>query len=201
MVNRTSSPAVGAKPTDLEREIFNYLRDIETSAKSDVIHAASDAPPIPFSLDSLRVSEVVLPRSKKMAIIIKVPYATYQSNVRRILTRFITELEKKTKRHVVFIPMRRILPKNFRRRGIKVRPASRRLTSVHDSLLEDIVAPTEIVGKRIRIKSDGSKLIKIHLDHKDKQKDNIEDKLEVFSEAYKLLTRKDAVFLFYNSAA
>lgn len=41
---------------------------------------------------------------------------------------------------------------------------SRTLTSVHDKILEDLVFPAEIVGKRTRVKLDSSKLIKIHLD-------------------------------------
>lgn len=41
---------------------------------------------------------------------------------------------------------------------------SRTLTSVYDAILEDLVFPAEIVGKRIRVKLDGSQLIKVHLD-------------------------------------
>ncbi len=44
------------------------------------------------------------------------------------------------------------------------RPISRTLTAVHESTLNDLVYPAEIVGKRIRIKLDGSRLIKVHLD-------------------------------------
>lgn len=40
----------------------------------------------------------------------------------------------------------------------------RTLTSVYDAILEDLVFPAEIVGKRIRVKLDGSQLIKVHLD-------------------------------------
>lgn len=41
---------------------------------------------------------------------------------------------------------------------------SRTLTAVHDAILHDLVYPAEITGKRIRIKQDGSRLFKVHLD-------------------------------------
>ena len=50
--------------------------------------------------------------------------------------------------------------------------SSRTLTAVHDAILEDLVFPSEIVGKRIRVKLDGSRLIKVHLDKA--QQNNVE---------------------------
>ena len=47
---------------------------------------------------------------------------------------------------------------------LNVQCFSRTLTSVHDAILHDLVYPAEITGKRIRIKLDGSRLFKIHLD-------------------------------------
>lgn len=55
---------------------------------------------------------------------------------------------------------------------------SRTLTAVYDALLEDLVYPVEIVGKRIRIKLDGTQLIKVHLDKNEQT--NIEHKVNKF---------------------
>lgn len=54
---------------------------------------------------------------------------------------------------------------------------SRTLTCVHDAILEDLVFPAEIVGKRIRVRLDGSRLIKVHLDKA--QQTNIEHKVSI----------------------
>ena len=74
-----------------------------------------------------------------------------------------------------------------------MRPRTRTLTSVHDALLADIVAPSQIVGKHTRI-SNGRKNIKVYLDPIDKV--DFEDKLDAFTEAYKLLTHKKVTFDF-----
>lgn len=52
---------------------------------------------------------------------------------------------------------------------------SRTLTAVYDALLEDLVYPVEIVGKRTRVKLDGSQVIKVHLDRNEQT--NIEHKV------------------------
>lgn len=52
---------------------------------------------------------------------------------------------------------------------------SRTLTWVYDAILDDLVFPAEIVGKRIRVKTDGKQIMKVHLDKT--QQTNIEHKV------------------------
>ena len=52
-------------------------------------------------------------------------------------------------------------------------------------MLEDISFPAEIVGKRTRMRLDGTKLIKIHLDKT--QQTNVEHKVIYKGESFLLL--------------
>merc|ERR1712039_260109 len=148
-------------------EVAKALFDIEVSPSSDI---KTDLRDIYISA----TKEIDVGKSGK-AVVVYFPFRVWK-NVRKIQGRLIRELEKKfNKRQVVFVANRTILDKNFRRKGLKVRPRTRTLTAVHESILEDVVGPTEIVGKRTRISVDGSKVMKVFLDPKDKDKDNVEN--------------------------
>lgn len=82
---------------------------------------------------------------------------------------------------MVFVGERKILPKPTRKTrsaNKQKRPRSRTLTSVYDAILEDLVFPAEIVGKRIRVRLDGSQLVKVHLDKN--QQTTVEHKVGFF---------------------
>lgn len=61
---------------------------------------------------------------------------------------------------VILIATRRILRPPKKGSAVQ-RPRTRTLTSVHDAMLEDVVYPAEIVGKRTRYRIDGSKIMKV----------------------------------------
>ena len=50
---------------------------------------------------------------------------------------------------------RSIVGLDYKRKNLKVRPRSRTLTSVQDAMLDDIVAPSEVVGRRLVLLSLG----------------------------------------------
>jgi small subunit ribosomal protein S7e len=180
----------GATPNELEEEVAKALLDLETSSTSELKNDVRD-------IQITTVKEVDVKQGRK-ATVIFVPYRSWKG-VKKVQGRLIREMEKKlSKRHVIFTAQRTILDKTFRRRGLAIRPRSRTLTSVHESILEDICGPSEIVAKRTRCRIDGSKLLKVFLDAKDKDKDNVEEKLQTFAVVYNKLTNKDVNFEFQD---
>jgi small subunit ribosomal protein S7e len=171
--------------------------ETETLVAQSLIDLENNVPELKAELRPLQISaarEVDVKGGKK-AIVVFVPVPQVKA-FRKIQQRLTRELEKKfTDRHVVFIAQRRMLRKPTRTSRVKQkRPRSRTLTSVHEKILEDLVFPTEIVGKRTRVGVDGSKLLKVLLDSKDST--SLEYKLDSFSSVYRRLTGKDVVFEF-----
>jgi small subunit ribosomal protein S7e len=59
---------------------------------------------------------------------------------------------------------------------------------------QDLVYPVEIVGKRVRTKEDGSKVLKVILD--EKERGGVDYRLDTYGEVYKKLTGRGVGFEF-----
>ncbi|EDR02361.1 40S ribosomal protein S7 [Laccaria bicolor S238N-H82] len=171
--------------------------EVETNVAQALIDLENNVPELKTELRALQISAAreVDVRGGKKAIVVFVPVPQLKA-FHKVQQRLTRELEKKfSDRHVVFIAQRRMLRKPTRNSRVKQkRPRSRTLTNVHEKILEDLVFPTEIVGKRTRVAVDGSKLLKVLLDSKDAT--SLEYKLDSFSSVYRRLTGKDVVFEF-----
>ncbi|XP_051127049.1 40S ribosomal protein S7 [Andrographis paniculata] len=171
-----------ADPTEFEENVAQALFDLENSNQE-----------IKGDLKDLYINsalQIDVPGSKK-AVVIHVPYRLRKS-FRKIHPRLVRELEKKfSGKEVVLIATRRMLHPPKKGSSVQ-RPRSRTLTAVHEAMLEDIVYPAEIVGKRVRYRHDGSKIMKVFLDPK--AKNDTENKLEAFSGVYRKLSGRDVVF-------
>ncbi|XP_047966122.1 40S ribosomal protein S7-like [Salvia hispanica] len=178
-----------AEPTEFEESVAQALFDLENT-NGDIKSDLKD-----LYINS--ASQVDVSGGKK-AIVIHVPYRLRKA-FRKIHSRLVRELEKKfSGKEVVVIATRRIVRPPKKGSAVQ-RPRSRTLTSVHEAVLEDVVYPAEIVGKRIRYRLDGSKIMKVFLDPK--ARNDTENKLETFSGVYRKLSGKDVVFEYPTTEA
>ncbi|WFC97138.1 ribosomal protein S7 [Malassezia brasiliensis] len=176
--------APNVPPTETETLVCQALIDLE-----------NHVPELKAELRPLQVSSVkeVDVKGGKKAYVVFVPMPQLKA-FHKIQQRLTRELEKKfSDHHVVFVGQRRILAKpSSHSRAKQPRPRSRTLSWVQDAILDDLVFPTEITGKRTRVATDGSKQIRAALDSKDAT--SLEYKLDTFSSVYRKLTGKDVVF-------
>uniref|UniRef100_A0A8R1DFI3 40S ribosomal protein S7 n=1 Tax=Caenorhabditis japonica TaxID=281687 RepID=A0A8R1DFI3_CAEJA len=177
----------GKVVSEIEKQVSQALVDLEN---------VDDLQSQLKELYIVGVKEVEL--GNKSAIIIYVPVPQLKA-FHKIHHALVRELEKKFGgRDILVLAKRRILPKP--QRGSKARPQkqkrprSRTLTAVHEAWLDELVYPAEVVGRRIRVKLDGKKVYKVHLDKG--HETNVEHKVGVFASVYRKLTGKDVVFEF-----
>lgn len=185
-VNKVLKPG-GEKADDFEATVGQALVELE---------ANSDLKPQLRELFIIGAKEIDVAGGRK-ALVVFIPVPQLKQ-YQKIQNRLVRELEKKfSGRHVVFLAQRRILRRPTRKMKTKnkqKRPRSRTLTAVHDAILGDLVYPAEIVGKRIRIRLDGSRIIKAHLDKASQT--TIEHKVDTFAAVYKNITGKEVTFEF-----
>ncbi|ETN46524.1 40S ribosomal protein S7 [Cyphellophora europaea CBS 101466] len=179
-----------AHPSELEQNIAGALYELE----QNIPDLKSALRPLQFA--SARELEV---GHNKRAIVIFVPVPLLPG-FHKVQQRLTRELEKKfSDRHVLILASRRILPRPKRSNRSRTsqkqkRPRSRTLTAVHDAILADVVYPVEIVGKRTRTKEDGSKVLKVVLD--EKERGGVDYRLDTYAEVYRKLTGRVTGFEF-----
>jgi hypothetical protein len=137
--------------TELKKDLKNFLLD--SIKEVEYYHGKSE--------------QVRRVKKAKKVLIVTVPFVCHKifSRVARFLT---SEFERKLKTQVFFVVKRAIDSKWNRTGQNQTRPRSHTLTQVFENTLDDLVCPAHIVGKRIRVRMDGSKLFKIYLDEKDR---------------------------------
>ena len=150
--------AAGSPVSALEESVAKAFMELEITSKE----MSAELRDLYF----LSAKEVEAP-GNKTAIIVFVPFRQHKKFL-KLQSRLIRELEKKfSGKHVTIVAQRTILSPAFSRAHPgQLRPRSRTLTAVHSAVLEDIVYPTQIVGRRTRFRADGTRLLKVYLDPK-----------------------------------
>ncbi|CAD8156597.1 unnamed protein product [Paramecium octaurelia] len=168
--------------TNLEQQVGVALTQIEQSVTE---------------AKNLKVSSVVdytaKINAKKQVYLVFIPHPCL-SIYNKVSSKLLPELEKRLKATILVVAKRTIESKWVKSHRSQTRPNSRTLTSVYDGLLDDLVAPSTILGRRTRVRVDGTKFYRIFLDEQDKNE--VEPRLDAIRAVYKLLTTRELEFEF-----
>lgn len=112
------------------------------------------------------------------------------TTLHKVHQELVKKLEFRFKNPVVIVPNRKRINGNlFRKyRGTKV-PRNQTLSHVYDALLQDILYPAIIVGKRVRFPKSKARVFKVQVDKLDKEA--VEYKLNAIIASYKALTNRE----------
>lgn len=127
------------------------------------------------------------PANKKLgAIIIYLPYVLAQKNLKE-LPKIVNEVQNKKGKHTFVVHNRTMINKNADYK--QMTPRNRTLTSVYDALLEDLIAPGFIVGRRTCIRLNGSSYTKVFINEESKK--FLEERSSVIEKIYFSLTNRN----------
>jgi len=160
---------------ELDKIVSDLTKNFEhkKTSKTEIIH---------------EVKELKLVGADKKAIpiyIVYLPYV-YVNNHRALLPKIVNEIQAKKKIPTFLLTHRTIINKkaDFKQKI----PRNRTLTQVYDSILDDLLAPGIIIGKRIRYRLDGSQHIKVFVN--EESKEHLEAKADSIAQIYKILTNR-----------
>ncbi|CUG91411.1 ribosomal protein S7e, putative [Bodo saltans] len=178
-----------SKPTELEGAVAKALFELEQNHKT-----------LRLSLPRFHINTVkaVEPKGKKGALVVFYPlrYLMLVRKVQKILT---AELEKRFAGKVVLlVAQRRVTKRPTDVYKLQKVQRSTTSTAVFESILGDLLFPCDIVGRRWKARTDGSKVQKVFLDTRDRKK--IESRLPVISAIYRQLTHRTVNFGFMWNA-
>ena len=177
--------------SSLHAEISKIVHDLVPDNRAD-----KKAPRASLVSD-VREFQFTSPDKKTVhALVVNLPFVFVQNN-RALVTKIVNEIQKKKNRHAFVLAKRTIINKkaDFK----QIIPRNRTLTAVFDALLEDLIFPANVIGRRWRYRLNGSQLGKIFLSEESRA--FLEDKVELISQLYFALTNRKITFEFRHEGS
>lgn len=177
--------AVESQKSNLHKEIDKIIVDItkhsenKKTTKSEIL------------VDVKEVKIVGEDKKNFNALVIYLPFV-YVKNHKSLLAKIVNEVQAKKKVPAFVLSQRTVIHKkaDFNQKI----PRNRTLTSVYDSILDDLIAPGILIGKRLRYHLDGSQHTKVFLNEESRA--FIEHKTHSIAQIYKHLTNRKITFEF-----
>ena len=168
------------KPTELEEDTAKTLTAFENKEKD----IQKDLRMV--YLNSVKECEFEdKDGSNKKYYLITIPYRSMQF-YKKVQNQMIDHLEAKFQWPVIVIVNRTIDSKRKISHASQKRPRSRTLKAVHAAILNDVVVPSSIVGRRSRVSQQTGFTATVYLDPLDRQL--VDEKLDAIADAYAKLT-------------
>jgi len=165
------------KTSDLVRKIFNDFADSHSEHREDMKNIKIE------NIAEIKYEET------KFFILVSINEAGVK-NLQRVHVDLVKRLESTTGKPVIVIPQRKTVDgKKYRNYIGKSVPRTKTLTYVRENLLEDLLYPATIVGKRTRYPRGQQKQLKVLVDSVDK--DILSSKTGAICLGYKTLTGCD----------
>merc|ERR1711985_47906 len=180
----------GRQPTDLEKEIAKVIYDLAQSSSENreefrniYIAGARE-----FQINQFGKKE-------KRVVLIYVPYPSLRS-AQKLHYKIVSEIQKRKNVQAFITAKRAILSKWIKVHKSQTRPRSRTLTSVFDSILEDLIVPGNVTARRIRHKLNGELIFKIWINEENRA--YLEERADAITQIYEALTHRRIEIDFKN---
>jgi len=170
----------------LSAEIAKIVQDLVPDNRVD------KRSPRPTLVSDVKEFQFTTPDKKAVnALIIYLPFTFVQNN-RSLVTKIVNEIQKRKNRHAFVLAKRTVINKksDFK----QMIPRNRTMTSVYDSMLEDLIFPANVIGRRYRYRLNGTQLCKVFLS--EESKPYLEDRAELIAQLYFALTNRKIAFEF-----
>merc|ERR1711972_367682 len=126
-----------------------------------------------------------LGKRDKKVVLIYVPYPSLKS-AQKLHFKIVNEIQKRKSIQAFITAKRTILSRWIKVHHSQKRPRSRTLTSVFDSILDDLLLPGNITARRIRHRMNGKLLHKIWVN--EENRGYLEERADAITQIYESIT-------------
>lgn len=162
--------------------VLNRIQDSDANLKKGLEHVKVE-----------NASEIQVDNNKR-CYLVQVDEANIK-NLQSVHSEVVKKLEDHFSTPVVIVPARKKINGKLYRKYIgKKVPRHQTLSNVNDALLEDLLYPATIVGKRTRFPKGKNRVFKVFVDPLDRE--SIEYKTNAIVACYKGLTNRDLTIEF-----
>jgi small subunit ribosomal protein S7e len=168
------------KPTELEEDVAKALRSLGSKHENLQQHLK-----IIFLNSAKMVDYQQRDGSNEQYLLVRIPHRSHAA-FKKAGVVVQEALEAHFKVPCLVVANRTIISPSAKRHPTQMRPRSRTLTTVYQEILNDVVFPSNITERSLRMQADGKKQQIVLLDPLDVE--TMEDKLDAIIDCYHKLT-------------